>query len=146
MDRDAVIHARNEDLEPCPFCGGRPVVVKTKWDWGPYDLRHVEIRCRKCEALFVYDWRTDPHRRVPHAIEWWNTRTPAQKRPETIQGFYLEDLLAVAALLKENDITVLDLNKLVNNLEKCITIVQQQFARDLDKQLQEYLAKGGMRP
>jgi hypothetical protein len=138
-DIEAVIRTPNEALEACPFCGGRVVVVSTAWDWGPYDLRHVKFRCTDCGGLFEYAWRSDPWKRVPHAIEWFNTRTP--KPPRTCCGYDTEQLAALAELLRESEITPGLLDQLCHNVAACVELAERRFARDLDRQLQEILAK-----
>ena len=129
----------SEALEPCPMCAGRVMVEQLEFDWGPYDLRKSKFRCQDCGGLFEYAWRSSAYKRVPHAVEWFNTRRPAQVKE--CMGYDLQQLIAVAELLQQNEITVADLSKICRNLGDAVQIAERKFARDLQRHLQEYLAK-----
>lgn len=138
-DMEKVITTPDEELRPCPMCGGRVYMLESSWEWGPYDLRHVKYRCSDCGGIFEYAWRTDPHKRMPNGVEWFNTR--AAEPMKTCAGYNVERLLVIADLLKENDITPGRLEQICNNLGMAVEIAQRKFTRDLDKQLQERLAR-----
>ncbi|HEU4752220.1 MAG TPA: Lar family restriction alleviation protein [Armatimonadota bacterium] len=59
----------NEELLPCPFCGGRaqagPDVDRIHW---------YRVTCGRCGTLGPED------RDLAGAIEQWNTRIPAPRR------------------------------------------------------------------
>lgn len=138
-DIEKVITTPNEELRPCPMCGGRVYMLESSWEWGPYDLRHVKYRCSDCGGIFEYAWRTDPHKHVPNAVEWFNTRTAEPLK--TCAGYNVEQLLVIAELLKENEITPTRLDQLCDNLGKAVQIAERKFTRDLHRQLQERLAQ-----
>lgn len=59
----------NEDIKPCPFCGGKPdlytVPLKTKYE-GYHN--YTKAQCKTCKAQTnVYYFEND-------AIEAWNRR------------------------------------------------------------------------
>ena len=134
-----VITTKNEDLLPCPMCGGRVYMLESSWEWGPYDLRHVKYRCSDCGGIFEYAWRSDPYKHIPNAVEWFNTRTAEPLK--TCAGYDVEQLLVIADLLKENEITPGKLEDICHNLGMAVEIAQRKFTRDLDRQLQERLAR-----
>lgn len=138
-EMEKVMGTPNEDLEPCPMCGGRVSMLTSSWEWGPYDLRHVKYRCADCGGIFEYAWRSDPYKHTPNAVEWFNTRTAAPMK--TCAGYSVEELLAVADLLKENEITPGKLTQICEDLGKAVYIAQRKFTRDLAKLLQERLDK-----
>ena len=137
-DHEAVMHTKDEELLPCPMCAGRVSIIESSWNWGPYDLRHVKFRCSECNAIFEYAWRTDPYKHVPHAVEWWNTRTP-DAPPWTCCGYDTQELAAVADLMKEHDIGPERLGQLLANLEAAKWLAEKKFTTDLIRQLQEKL-------
>lgn len=134
-DIEKVIHTPDKDLEPCPFCGGNVRLEQLTFDWGPYDLRESKFRCQDCGGLFEYIWRPSGYKHVPHAIEWFNTRRPAQVKE--YQGYSVEELQAVVELLKEQEITPTALADLCHNMSKAIEIAKVKFAHDLHRHLQE---------
>ena len=136
-DIEQVIYTPNEALEACPFCGGNVHVEQLAFDWGPYDLKKSKFRCQDCGGLFEYAWRSSAHKHVPHAIEWFNTRSPAQVKE--YQGYSVEELGAVVELLKEQEITPTDLAALCRNMSKAIEIAKVKFAHDLHRHLQEII-------
>lgn len=138
-DFEEMIHTTNEALEPCPMCGGRVSMLESSWEWGPYDLRHAKFRCSDCGGIFEYAWRSDPYKPTPNAVEWFNTRTAAPVK--TCAGYDVEQLLVIADLLKENEITPGKLEDICHNLGTAVEIAQRKFTRDLDRQLQEILAR-----
>lgn len=129
----------SKDLDPCPFCAGRVTVEQLEFDWGPYDLKKSCFRCQDCGGLFEYTWRSSAYKRVPHAVEWFNTRRPAQVKEH--QGYDIQELAAVAELLKENEITPTDLSRICKNFGDYTREAGRKFARDLLQHLQEVLAE-----
>lgn len=134
-----VISTPPEQLEPCPMCAGTVEVLSVGGGWGAFDLRHAKFRCRKCGGVFEYAWQSDSYKQQPWAIEWWNTRSPAQLK--TCCGYEVEQLISIAQLLKENEITPGQLNLICENLEKAVRLVKSTVIRDIDKQLQTYIQK-----
>ena len=138
-DIEKVISTPSEELRPCPMCGGRVYMLESSWEWGPYDLRHVKYRCSDCGGIFEYAWRTDPGKRMPNGVEWYNTRTAEPLK--TCAGYNVERLLVIADLLKENEITPGRLDRICDDLEKAVQIAERKFTRDLALALQERLAQ-----
>ena len=102
-------------------------------------LKKSKFRCQDCGGLFEYSWRSSAFKRVPHAIEWFNTRRPAQVKE--YQGYDVQELAMVAELLKENEITPDDLGRICRNLGDYTRVAERKFARDLLQHLQEKLAE-----
>lgn len=141
-DMEKVITTPDEELRPCPMCGGRVSVLCSSWEWGPYDLSNVKYRCADCGGLFEYAWRSDPYKHTPNAVEWFNTRTAEPLK--TCAGYDVEQLLVIADLLKENEITPGRLGQICDTLGNAVQIAERKFARDLIKQLQERLHNAPM--
>lgn len=55
-----------DELKPCPFCGGDPIMEVLGGTKSPYRT----IRCQKCKCDMHYQPTEGG------AIEAWNTRTP----------------------------------------------------------------------
>lgn len=138
-EMEIVVSTPDEELQPCPMCGGRVSMISSSWEWGPYDLRHAKFRCADCGGIFEYAWRSDPHKRMPNAVEWFNTR--AAEPVKTCAGYDVEQLLVITDLLKENDITPGKLEDICHNLGMAVEVAQRKFTRDLDRQLQDILAR-----
>lgn len=122
------------ELLPCPFCGGRVVITKASYDWDEVSPEHTTFACTSCLAVFEYSWRSDPHKYVPHAIEWWNTRSAAP--PWICEGYDVEKLKEVAALLKEQQIHPEHLQQICGNLRYGMQIAEIKFTREMLQHLQ----------
>lgn len=62
----------NNELKPCPFCGGKAIDVCEEGNFfgkAAYSRTYRFVRCRKCNA------RTGVYGTRPKAIEAWNRRT-----------------------------------------------------------------------
>ena len=59
----------NDKLKPCPFCGGRPIIVYNAKRKNVYEseIKGTAIGCENCNATIFYR-----SRRL--AIEAWNRR------------------------------------------------------------------------
>ena len=60
-----------EELKPCPFCGGKATLIKTRaYTTGAvlYHVWHHELKCTMREM------RTENHETADLAIESWNRR------------------------------------------------------------------------
>lgn len=136
---EKVILAANEELMPCPMCGGTVMLIDAGWDWDPASPRHAKYRCMSCGGLFEYYWGADPWKKTPNALQWWNIR--ADIKPKTCAGYSTEQLLLVADLLKENDIQPEDLRELCNNMKMAVDIAHFRMVRETERHLQEYLAR-----
>lgn len=132
------IKTPEKELLPCPHCGGTVKVEGAGWEPGPYELWSAKFRCQKCGGLYDYRWRSSAYKDIPTAVEWWNTRV--ETPPWTVCGYDLQQLVAVAGLLQENEITPVRLNDLFHDMAACHQIVEKQFIKNLDRQLQEMLA------
>lgn len=53
----------NEQLKPCPFCGGEAILIKEKI------ITRFYVECKKCSAM------TNLFTTKEEAIEVWNRRT-----------------------------------------------------------------------
>lgn len=58
-----------EELKPCPFCGGSPEIISDKSNESHY------ISCLDCRASTMYSYKID-------IIKAWNTRAKTQKQKE----------------------------------------------------------------
>ena len=122
------------ELLPCPMCGGRVLIVWASYDWDPVSPEHTKFRCESCGALFEYSWRSDPYKYRPHAIEWWNTRSPAQ--PWICEGYDVDQLKEVAALLKEQQIAPEHLQQICENINHGRQVAEIKFTREMLQHLQ----------
>lgn len=57
---------------------------------------------------------------------------------DTICGYRIKDLVAMARVLQRENITVIDLRKFVNNLEFAFKIVKNEFERQFDDQMSKF--------
>ena len=122
------------ELLPCPFCGGRVVITKASCDWNPVSPAQTTFGCQNCNAIFQHSWRSDPYKYRPHAIEWWNTRSPAQ--PWICEGYDVDQLKEVAAILKEQQITPEHLQQICANMAYAADVLENKFAREMLQHLQ----------
>lgn len=60
-------------LEPCPFCGGKPIINHTLV-WGSM------VFCETCQA------RTSPGCTDEEAIKRWNTRHHSEELLDMVEG------------------------------------------------------------
>lgn len=141
-DEQIILHSTPEkDLLPCPHCGGAVKIVGSGAYPELHELWSAKFRCEKCGGLYEYNWRSDPWTRTPPAVEWWNTR--AETPPWTVCGYDLQQLVMVAKLLEENEISTTMLQGMYNNMASCMQIVEREFIKKLDQQLQTMLATRG---
>ena len=125
------------ELLPCPMCGGRVVITEASYDWDPISPERTKFVCEKCKAIFEYVWRSNPHKYTPHAIEWWNTRSAAQ--PWTCEGYDVDRLKEVAALLKEQQIAPEHLQQICANIDYGVQVAEIKFTREMQQHLQRIL-------
>ena len=65
----------NEELKPCPFCGGEAYFVASGWKPGWFDIDHdAGVGCPLGEGLDII-WDNKPEAR-----DVWNTRTPTDAK------------------------------------------------------------------
>lgn len=64
-----------EQLKPCPFCGGDPVVIRSKHN------KRWFARCFECDTLFGYSYTSDAKFNLKKdCIAAWNRRAQ-ENRP-----------------------------------------------------------------
>lgn len=79
----------NEELLPCPFCGGKAELVQN----AGYDCPRYIVICTGCDAqIGVSD---DPFIAPEHAIAAWNRRTQPAWEP-VADGELVQDVLSTA--------------------------------------------------
>lgn len=70
------------ELKPCPFCGGRPIILNAPWAKyrGDY-MKQVHCKSTHCVTLGLF-------RDEEEAIEAWNTRAErtCKPKPGNLQG------------------------------------------------------------
>lgn len=135
------INTPEKELLPCPHCGGTVKVEGAGWEPGPYGLWSADFRCQKCGGLYKYRWRSSAWEHVPTAVEWWNTR--AETPPWTVCGYDRDQLVAVAGLMQEYEVTPTLLDDLCHNMAACQRIAENEFIKKMDQQLQAMLATRG---
>lgn len=102
----------NEDLKPCPFCGGKAKVLGTKYEDGEY-----YIVCEKCRV------RMGSYSNPEDAIADWNRRVCVKQNAETL------DTNSVASNPLNAKLTYADIERMVKPLEwKYISDVKAHYA------------------
>jgi Lar family restriction alleviation protein len=64
---------KSSDLKPCPFCGGKKLLVTGMKDpiWHLYP---AEIICTNCDAAVVFQYVSKVEQAQRLAVEAWNRR------------------------------------------------------------------------
>lgn len=73
----------NEELKPCPFCGGKAVCSAFATDY-PTEHSRAYIQCENCGAEIHKDGRVPETKKMQNEItKKWNNRIKATKGEST---------------------------------------------------------------
>ena len=70
MKEQKTLKEYEEQLKPCPFCGGKPKIRAWDIDFETYYF----VNCRKCEVSPC----TARHTNIKYAVKAWNKRGKAE--------------------------------------------------------------------
>ena len=124
----------NQDLKPCPWCGGEAAIVTVRKESYGYYPEAIGAVCAKCgtgrKSFDVTEWKQGVGNydvrdiATAKAAEAWNTRAPIEVKPLVLVDSF---------------------NELQKHLNNCISELERKEARMPHRKRVAYLAKKALK-